>query len=94
MKRPRRIRKRRKGEPTKGLELLFQRQDGLCYYCRRLMRLTLKPVDSQATRDHVVPRCQGGGKVVAACRECNHRKGSMSEAQYRALLAWQAQAES
>ncbi len=35
--------------------------------------------DYELTRDHIIPRVQGGAdiwtNVVAACRRCNHRKG-------------------
>ena len=55
---------------------------GVCHYCRR-------PVGAKAlTLDHVVPLVRGGRSIranmVAACRECNHKKQS--------LLAWEWQA--
>jgi hypothetical protein len=28
-----------------------------------------------ATREHVIPKSQGGKMVVAACAACNHEKG-------------------
>lgn len=44
-----------------------------CQYCGE------QPGRSHLTVDHVVPRSRGGEttweNVVAACRECNHRKG-------------------
>lgn len=44
-----------------------------CQYC------AAQPGRSNLTIDHVVPRSRGGqtvwDNVVAACRECNHRKG-------------------
>jgi 5-methylcytosine-specific restriction endonuclease McrA len=34
--------------------------------------------ESQLTRDHIIPRCQGGSdswtNVVTACRSCNQKK--------------------
>ena len=53
---------------------LFGRDRDLCLYCGRVFpRAAL-------TRDHVVPRSRGGAddweNVVAACKRCNHRKGS------------------
>ena len=50
---------------------VFARDGHRCQYCgRRIKPLTL---------DHVVPRHRGGehswGNLVAACGECNHRKG-------------------
>jgi 5-methylcytosine-specific restriction endonuclease McrA len=44
-----------------------------CQYCG------VQPGRSQLTVDHVLPRSRGGlttwDNVVAACRDCNHRKG-------------------
>lgn len=53
---------------------LFGRDRNLCLYCGRVFR------DAALTRDHVVPRSRGGvdewENVVAACKRCNHHKGS------------------
>ena len=53
---------------------LFGRDRNLCLYCGRVFPST------GLTRDHVVPKCRGGtnawDNVVAACKRCNHRKGS------------------
>jgi len=53
---------------------LFGRDRNLCLYCGNTY------MDAQLTRDHVVPTSRGGAdrwdNVVAACRRCNHRKGS------------------
>lgn len=53
---------------------LFGRDRHLCLYCGRVFAPTL------LTRDHVVPRSRGGedgwDNVVAACKRCNHHKGS------------------
>lgn len=78
--------KKRRHQVSAGLARLHHRQRGLCAYCKRRMRLTLKPIDEQATRDHVIPRCDGGTRVVAACRECNNRKGSMAPGVFMDLL--------
>ena len=55
-------------------QALFGRDRNLCLYCGDVYR------DADLTRDHVVPRSRGGrdrwDNVVAACRRCNHRKGS------------------
>jgi len=44
-----------------------------CQYCG------IQPGRSNLTVDHILPRSRGGqttwDNVVAACRECNHRKG-------------------
>lgn len=53
---------------------LFLRDDHLCMYCGRELPTYL------LTRDHLVPLSRGGtdcwSNVVAACRACNHAKGS------------------
>ena len=53
---------------------LFLRDDHLCMYCGREFPVYL------LTRDHLVPLSRGGtdcwSNVVAACRGCNHAKGS------------------
>lgn len=51
---------------------LFHRDHHTCLYCMGSFR------ESQLTRDHVIPRCQGGSdcwtNVVTACRSCNQKK--------------------
>ena len=53
---------------------LFGRDRNLCLYCGGAFP------DAALTRDHVVPRARGGldrwDNCVAACRRCNHHKGS------------------
>ena len=53
---------------------LFLRDDHLCMYCGRELPA------HHLTRDHLVPLSRGGAdcwsNVVAACRGCNHAKGS------------------
>ena len=53
---------------------LFLRDDHLCMYCGRELPASL------LTRDHLMPLSRGGAdcwsNVVAACRGCNHAKGS------------------
>ena len=61
-------------------------RDGFaCQYCGVL------PQPRDLTLDHVVPRARGGGtrwtNLVAACRECNHRKGSRTPDEARMQLA-------
>ena len=55
---------------------LFRRDDFTCLYCGNQFPI------SQLTRDHIVPRCQGGKdswtNVATACTRCNHLKGSKS----------------
>lgn len=53
--------------------LLYKRDRGICAYCGDHVR------PSEVTRDHVVPRCQGGKdvweNVVLAHKGCNQAKG-------------------
>lgn len=46
-----------------------------CRYCLRLM--DRKSYALQATRDHVMPICRGGGPKVVCCITCNGIKGDM-----------------
>ena len=53
---------------------LFGRDRSTCLYCGKHM------ADAELTRDHVMPVSRGGkdtwDNVVAACKRCNHFKGS------------------
>jgi hypothetical protein len=53
---------------------LFGRDRNVCLYCGKHQQ------DSELTRDHVMPVSRGGEdkwyNVVAACKRCNHFKGS------------------
>jgi len=50
---------------------IFRRDNYACQYCGSN--------EKQLTLDHVIPRSLGGNhtweNLVAACRQCNHRKG-------------------
>jgi 5-methylcytosine-specific restriction endonuclease McrA len=63
----------RRDEPPLTNALLFKRDRQTCAYCGE--RFSLRDL----SRDHVVPRVQGGKdvwtNVVTACRACNQRKG-------------------
>ncbi|MGD9600817.1 MAG: HNH endonuclease [Gammaproteobacteria bacterium] len=63
---------------------LFHRDAYLCMYCGEQFS------DGQLTRDHVVPLSRGGvdtwSNVVAACKECNTRKGGRTPEQARMPL--------
>jgi 5-methylcytosine-specific restriction endonuclease McrA len=62
--------------------------NGKCIYCLR----ELEP--GQGALDHVIPLSQGGSdcqsNLVLACRRCNTKKGSLTPAQFIALLAEEA----
>ena len=65
--------------PALDNRLLFRRDEHRCMYCGFEFR------DEDLTRDHIVPRVQGGSdrwsNVVAACQRCNHRKGGKTPEQ-------------
>lgn len=57
---------------------LLIRDRGLCQYTGREVRYNSRDPDREATVDHVVPRCQGGGNAwqnwLLACRTINEWK--------------------
>lgn len=59
--------------PSLENSMLFRRDQDMCLYCGKTFGRR------ELTRDHVIPRAQGGrdiwSNVVSACRRCNHRKG-------------------
>lgn len=60
------------------------RDNFMCQYCG------VRPHARELTMDHVMPRAKGGatrwGNVVAACRPCNHKKGSRTPEEARMAL--------
>lgn len=72
--------------PSLNNRFLFRRDDYRCLYCGDEYHR------HELTRDHVVPRVQGGSdcwtNVVTACRRCNQRKGGRTPEQaHMPLLA-------
>lgn len=65
--------------PTLCNAALFRRDGYLCLYCGQTFSA------SELTRDHVIPRAQGGSdeweNVVSACKACNQRKSDYSLAE-------------
>lgn len=63
---------------------LAEAQNWRCAYCGVHMTLA-RSTPSLVTRDHVVPRCEGGSEdwdnLVAACRACNGIKSSITLAE-------------
>lgn len=61
---------------------VFTRDRNTCQYCGTVSR--------DLTIDHVIPKHRGGRheweNLVAACRSCNHRKGSKTVAEARMRL--------
>ncbi len=70
--------------PSLENHLLFRRDQDMCLYCGKTFGRR------DLTRDHVVPRSQGGRdtwvNLVAACYRCNHRKGARTPDQARMPL--------
>lgn len=63
-------------------------QGRLCAYCGQTM--TFRPrCPNTATIDHMVPLGRGGpdrrSNMLAACYDCNHRKGEMTLAEFAAV---------
>lgn len=65
--------------PRLSNRLLFRRDHNRCMYCGHQFP------DAQLSRDHVLPKVQGGAdrwtNVVAACIRCNHHKGGRTPEQ-------------
>ena len=92
---------RRKGAPKAWRRRQWQEGNRTCYYCEvrmvmptaRQKRLQIgRPLSPRlATVDHKEPLARGGDDApwnwVMACNGCNNRKGDMTEAEFRALLA-------
>ena len=73
---------------------LIERQDGKCYYCRRLLNVGTDDGNRdmrRAVTDHKTPHSRGGKtnmrNCVAACRSCNSRKGAMTAKEFAAKAA-------
>lgn len=66
-------------------DALFERQHGLCAYCKCDMTLRWG-FPNTVTRDHIVARSAGGSdddaNLVGACMECNWRKGAMPVSEF------------
>lgn len=72
---------------------LFNKQSGICFYCREKMILELEGADKKmATIDHIIPKSVIGKSVrafneVAACFECNHKKADMPAVDFIMIMA-------
>lgn len=68
---------------TYSFKGVLARDHHTCAYCGR----------SATTVDHVIPRCQDGPSTwwncVAACRDCNERKGGRTPQQAGMRLMWE-----
>lgn len=67
------------GPPSLSNRALFARDGYLCMYCGSRFSV------SMLTRDHVMPRAQGGRddweNVITACKSCNNHKGNRTPEQ-------------
>lgn len=79
--------KARQLRKTRWWQNLIQRTQ--CYYCQVVISR------EEVTMDHVVPVSRGGksvkGNVVAACKECNNRKRSLTPMEWVEFLDRQTQ---
>jgi 5-methylcytosine-specific restriction endonuclease McrA len=69
--------------------------ESFCFYCGRSVRevkyqIYQTPPPDQRTRDHVIPACKGGAKLVIACLGCNQDKKDLSLDEYRLIRAFRA----
>ena len=79
---------------------LFYKQKGLCYWCKRSMDLG-GTGPKAATREHLIPQSRGGknvmkvgsgpkrkrvNNVVAACHECNNKRGNMDAHTFKSTM--------
>jgi 5-methylcytosine-specific restriction endonuclease McrA len=70
-------------------------ESSFCFYCGRPIRkvaykeYTRSPEDA-LTLDHVVPKSQGGNRVVSACWACNQAKRDMTLDEFRIVRAFKA----
>ncbi len=71
-------------EPPLTNRALFARDRHLCLYCGK------QSTSRDLTRDHVIPKCQGGtdcwSNVVSCCHRCNHLKGARTPDQWGVQL--------
>jgi 5-methylcytosine-specific restriction endonuclease McrA len=69
-----------------ALKAAFEKLGGHCFHCGRWM--PPQPLSQACTRDHLRPRCSGGGdylhNLVLACGPCNRSKGGEDLISFRA----------
>lgn len=87
--------RRTKRRPTYAIQRrsLWRSRKRRCHYCDVMLTLARDGPNSM-TLDHRIPLSRGGlnkpFNYVPACARCNNAKGSMTEAEYRLLMARQA----
>lgn len=69
---------------------LAEAQNWRCAYCAIVMQADDKEAPDAITRDHFVPKCEGGpnhvDNVVVACRDCNNGRGNMAAIKFFYLV--------
>lgn len=92
---------------AKRRAVLFQEQGGLCHWCKQPMQLLTMPEQPKSmpldlcTIDHLRDRfdparrevARGERRLVAACWDCNHKRGVEREAERLGIgrnLVWRA----
>lgn len=60
-----------------------KRVDRLCVYCKRQLTQAGTGQSTSLTRDHFVPKSQGGRITYACCLACNNLKGDMLPWEWR-----------
>lgn len=65
-----------------------RRRRGLfCHWCNRPLVESEAASETAATRDHLLPQCQGGTFKVWACFSCNNLKGNMMPQYLKCIIA-------
>jgi 5-methylcytosine-specific restriction endonuclease McrA len=76
---------------------LMKDQDFTCFYCLRAIYVSWHDAPDldaanlrQGTIDHIEPLSKGGSwkryNLCAACRDCNCRKGTLSEEEFHEII--------
>lgn len=80
---PKRLLPRKLGGPEKPSlrEILYEKQEGFCHYCAKIIPWV------NWTIDHKTPISRGGTEraenKIGSCKKCNNAKGSMTEEEFR-----------
>ena len=80
----------KKSRTKKIIDLLWAKQNGICYLCDGEMIKEYGHRQLSASVDHVIPKSKMGSNNITnlklAHTGCNTRKGSMSQEEYLALV--------
>jgi hypothetical protein len=79
------------GHTERQWEGKFFRCGMRCVYCYKPLVLVTLDSEEIATKDHLTPLSRGGrdtiDNIAPACFECNRRKGSMTEPEFRTAFS-------